>query len=114
LCYGYGVDFHLCPRTTARQVKKRKPPHPRFGYPNYFCLTLQFIIISLRNNMFELADRLVGIYKTDNTTKTVAINPSQFVMPEIAAPPSAAAAAAGAVGGKENNQHQGPQPMAVA
>jgi len=24
----------------------------------------QFIIISLRNNMFELADRLVGIYKT--------------------------------------------------
>ncbi|KAJ3124126.1 hypothetical protein HK100_011355 [Physocladia obscura] len=29
----------------------------------------QFIIISLRNNMFELADRLVGIYKTDNTTK---------------------------------------------
>jgi hypothetical protein len=35
----------------------------------------QFVIISLRNNMFELADRLVGIYKTDNATKTVAINP---------------------------------------
>lgn len=35
----------------------------------------QFIIISLRNNMFELADRLVGIYKTDNCTKTVTINP---------------------------------------
>eukprot|EP00037_Helgoeca_nana_P029446 m.351458 g.351458 ORF g.351458 m.351458 type:complete len:1338 (-) comp27977_c1_seq4:1879-5892(-) len=35
----------------------------------------QFIIISLRNNMFELADRLVGIYKTDNSTKTVTINP---------------------------------------
>jgi hypothetical protein len=29
----------------------------------------QFIIISLRNNMFELADRLVGIYKTNNATK---------------------------------------------
>ena len=29
----------------------------------------QFIIISLRNNMFELADRLVGIYKTHNMTK---------------------------------------------
>jgi structural maintenance of chromosome 4 len=28
--------------------------------------------------MFELADRLVGIYKTDNATKTVAINPGQF------------------------------------
>ncbi|KAI3629474.1 hypothetical protein MIR68_012489 [Amoeboaphelidium protococcarum] len=36
----------------------------------------QFVIISLRNNMFELADRLVGIYKTNNCTKTVAINPN--------------------------------------
>lgn len=35
----------------------------------------QFIIISLRNNMFELADRLVGIYKTQNATKTVTISP---------------------------------------
>ncbi|XP_029883863.1 structural maintenance of chromosomes protein 4 isoform X2 [Aquila chrysaetos chrysaetos] len=35
----------------------------------------QFIIISLRNNMFEIADRLIGIYKTHNTTKTVATNP---------------------------------------
>uniref|UniRef100_A0A7S2JYQ7 Structural maintenance of chromosomes protein n=1 Tax=Leptocylindrus danicus TaxID=163516 RepID=A0A7S2JYQ7_9STRA len=38
----------------------------------------QFIIISLRNNMFELADRLVGIYKTNNCTKSVTINPRQF------------------------------------
>ena len=28
----------------------------------------QFIIISLRNNMFELADKLVGIYKTHDVT----------------------------------------------
>ncbi|KFV61762.1 Structural maintenance of chromosomes protein 4, partial [Dryobates pubescens] len=35
----------------------------------------QFIIISLRNNMFEMADRLIGIYKTHNTTKNVATNP---------------------------------------
>lgn len=40
----------------------------------------QFVIISLRNNMFELAERLVGIYKTDNATKTVAINPGQFAL----------------------------------
>jgi structural maintenance of chromosome 4 len=40
----------------------------------------QFIIISLRNNMFELADRLHGIYKTDNCTKTVTINPGEFVV----------------------------------
>lgn len=38
----------------------------------------QFIIISLRSNMFELADRLVGIYKTHNTTKSVAINPNSI------------------------------------
>lgn len=38
----------------------------------------QFVIISLRNNMFELADRLVGIYKTDNITKSVTINPRAF------------------------------------
>eukprot|EP00547_Thalassionema_nitzschioides_P017793 CAMPEP_0194233600 /NCGR_PEP_ID=MMETSP0158-20130606/1530_1 /TAXON_ID=33649 /ORGANISM="Thalassionema nitzschioides, Strain L26-B" /LENGTH=1297 /DNA_ID=CAMNT_0038966541 /DNA_START=65 /DNA_END=3958 /DNA_ORIENTATION=- len=38
----------------------------------------QFIIISLRNNMFELADRLVGIYKTENCTKSVTIDPKAF------------------------------------
>ncbi|KAJ4707448.1 Structural maintenance of chromosomes protein [Melia azedarach] len=45
----------------------------------------QFIIISLRNNMFELADRLVGIYKTDNCTKSITINPGSFVVSENAA-----------------------------
>ncbi|XP_067221549.1 structural maintenance of chromosomes protein 4 [Chanodichthys erythropterus] len=43
----------------------------------------QFIIISLRNNMFEMADRLIGIYKTHNTTKNVAINPKTIVLREI-------------------------------
>uniref|UniRef100_A0AAQ5Z213 Structural maintenance of chromosomes protein n=1 Tax=Amphiprion ocellaris TaxID=80972 RepID=A0AAQ5Z213_AMPOC len=33
----------------------------------------QFIIISLRNNMFEIADRLIGIYKTHNTTKKICL-----------------------------------------
>ncbi|KAJ2803472.1 Structural maintenance of chromosomes protein 4 [Coemansia guatemalensis] len=37
----------------------------------------QFVIISLRNNMFELADRLVGIYKTDNRTKSIALDATQ-------------------------------------
>jgi structural maintenance of chromosome 4 len=47
----------------------------------------QFIIISLRNNMFELADRLVGVYKTHNSSKTVAINPHQIgpVLPIVSA-----------------------------
>ncbi|KAI8084271.1 uncharacterized protein B0P05DRAFT_534893 [Gilbertella persicaria] len=38
----------------------------------------QFVIISLRNNMFELADRLVGIYKTNHCTKSIAINPNMI------------------------------------
>merc|ERR1719224_382111 len=33
----------------------------------------QFIIISLRNHMFELSDRLVGIYKTNDASKSVVI-----------------------------------------
>ncbi|KAL5723070.1 Structural maintenance of chromosomes protein 4 [Ranunculus cassubicifolius] len=45
----------------------------------------QFIIISLRNNMFELADRLIGIYKTDNCTKSITINPGSFAVSEKAA-----------------------------
>lgn len=51
----------------------------------------QFIIISLRNQMFELADRLVGIYKTYNTTKSVAVNPKAFVIPAQSRPEVAAA-----------------------
>ncbi|KAJ1736921.1 Structural maintenance of chromosomes protein 4 [Coemansia sp. Benny D160-2] len=39
----------------------------------------QFVIISLRNNMFELADRLVGIYKTDNKTKSIALDTEHTV-----------------------------------
>jgi len=38
----------------------------------------QFIVISLRNHMFELADLLVGIYKTHDVSKSVAINPTAF------------------------------------
>ncbi|TKR95530.1 hypothetical protein L596_009685 [Steinernema carpocapsae] len=37
----------------------------------------QFIIISLRNNMFELGDRLVGIYKTHDCTKNVCVDPDK-------------------------------------
>lgn len=35
----------------------------------------------LRSNMFELADRLVGIYKTYNCTKSVTINPEAVGSP---------------------------------
>jgi structural maintenance of chromosome 4 len=40
----------------------------------------QFIIISLRNNMFELANKLVGVYKTFDATKTVSIVPEQILL----------------------------------
>ena len=51
----------------------------------------QFVIISLRNNMFELADRLVGIYKTNDATKSITINPRLFeaaVGGQLPAPPA--------------------------
>ncbi|KAF1796846.1 RecF/RecN/SMC N terminal domain-containing protein [Mucor lusitanicus] len=55
----------------------------------------QFVIISLRNNMFELADRLVGIYKTSHCTKSIAINPNMIAtltsIPTIANPSSSSA-----------------------
>jgi len=34
----------------------------------------QFIIISLRNDMFELSHRLIGIYKTANATRSITID----------------------------------------
>ncbi|KAJ1971175.1 Structural maintenance of chromosomes protein 4 [Dimargaris xerosporica] len=49
----------------------------------------QFVIISLRNNMFELADRLVGIYKTHNQTKSIAINP--YAQRQVNQPPPSGA-----------------------
>ncbi|GAV52788.1 hypothetical protein ZYGR_0AI00700 [Zygosaccharomyces rouxii] len=39
----------------------------------------QFIVISLRNNMFELAQQLVGIYKRENKTKSATIKNIDFV-----------------------------------
>ncbi|KAJ1613510.1 SMC4-like protein [Cryptosporidium canis] len=38
----------------------------------------QFIVVSLRNHMFEMADRLVGIYKTFDITKSVSILPDNY------------------------------------
>ena len=67
----------------------------------------QFIIISLRSNMFELADRLVGIYKTYNCTKTVTINPGKIASAASATASDnlhAAHAAAAAGGGTGNTQ----------
>lgn len=43
----------------------------------------QFIVISLRNHMFELADLLVGIYKTQDISKSVAINPTAFEVQKL-------------------------------
>jgi structural maintenance of chromosome 4 len=42
----------------------------------------QFIVISLRNNMYEMANKLFGIYKTMDTTKTVSIEP-ELIMRQI-------------------------------
>ncbi|RDA88631.1 hypothetical protein CP532_5847 [Ophiocordyceps camponoti-leonardi (nom. inval.)] len=39
----------------------------------------QFIVISLRNNMFELAARLVGVYKVNHMTKNVTIDNRDYI-----------------------------------
>lgn len=39
----------------------------------------QFIVISLRNNMFELAQQLVGIYKVNNMTKSISLKNKDFI-----------------------------------
>ncbi|KAF2201328.1 condensin subunit Cut3 [Delitschia confertaspora ATCC 74209] len=39
----------------------------------------QFIVISLRNNMFELASRLVGVYKVNHMTKSVTIENNDYL-----------------------------------
>jgi structural maintenance of chromosome 4 len=38
----------------------------------------QFIIISLRNNMFELAHQLVGVCKVNDCTRSVVLNPASI------------------------------------
>ncbi|KIX00669.1 uncharacterized protein Z518_09734 [Rhinocladiella mackenziei CBS 650.93] len=43
------------------------------GYIKERTKNAQFIVISLRNNMFELAERLVGIYKVNHMTKSVTV-----------------------------------------
>lgn len=40
----------------------------------------QFIVISLRNNMFELAQQLVGIYKINNRTKSISLQNKDFLV----------------------------------
>lgn len=39
----------------------------------------QFIVISLRNNMFELANQLVGIYKVNSMTKSISLQNKDYL-----------------------------------
>lgn len=67
-------------RVCKKNVQVDLSLHPMFMFQER-TKNAQFIIISLRNNMFELADRLVGIYKTYNCTKSVTINPHRMQLP---------------------------------
>lgn len=69
----------------------------------------QFIIISLRSNMFELADRLVGIFKTYNCTKSVTINPGLIVSQS-----STTASGGTILAADTTTKVQGTQPTATA
>lgn len=39
----------------------------------------QFVVISLRNNMFELAQQLVGIYKVENRTRSISLQNRELI-----------------------------------
>ncbi|KAJ9620848.1 Structural maintenance of chromosomes protein 4 [Taxawa tesnikishii (nom. ined.)] len=39
----------------------------------------QFVVISLRNNMFELASRLIGVYKVNHMTKSVTVENRDYI-----------------------------------
>ncbi|KAJ4982983.1 structural maintenance-chromosome 4 [Stagonosporopsis vannaccii] len=49
------------------------------GYIKERTKNAQFIVISLRNNMFELASRLVGVYKVNHMTKSVTIENKDYI-----------------------------------
>jgi len=45
----------------------------------------QFIIISLRNQMFDLSNRMVGIYKINNCTESITYNPNAITIGKLLA-----------------------------
>ncbi|KAK4612115.1 Structural maintenance of chromosomes protein 4 [Fulvia fulva] len=57
----------------------------------------QFIVISLRNNMFELAARLVGVYKVNHMTKSVTVENRDYIVPRVQSAVAPAAAGASIV-----------------
>ncbi|PSN62618.1 RecF/RecN/SMC protein [Corynespora cassiicola Philippines] len=50
------------------------------GYIKDWTKNAQFIVISLRNNMFELSSRLVGVYKVNHMTKSVTIENKDYLV----------------------------------
>ncbi|EEP81339.1 hypothetical protein UREG_06204 [Uncinocarpus reesii 1704] len=55
-------------------------PDPHFAsYIKERTKNAQFIVISLRNNMFELASRLVGVYKVNHMTKSVTVENKDYL-----------------------------------
>lgn len=49
-----------------------------FWTTRFAFLQAQFIVISLRENMFTLADYLIGIYKVNNCSQTASLRPVLF------------------------------------
>ena len=58
----------------SSQIISRSAGHDRVNMQER-TKNAQFIVISLRNNMFELAARLVGIYKTSNMVSELKVMP---------------------------------------
>jgi structural maintenance of chromosome 4 len=71
----------------------------------------QFLVISLRNNMFELADRVVGIYKTHNASKSLPLNPHAFGQVLASATATAQGARSSADGNHGSNDKENRAPV---
>ena len=67
-----------------------------------WCCMILYLFL-LRSNMFELADRLVGIYKTHDCTKSVTINPG--LVEALPPPPAISPGKLGSSRGNLLGQH---------
>ena len=79
---GKYIKEGVCNKSKAMVSSRSRDPNSAIGEEvlnSSMARNSQFIIISLRNNMFELADKLVGIYKTFDVTKTITINPDAML-----------------------------------
>lgn len=59
----------------AEFIRQSMNNAPASASPTNHSTRAQFLVISLRNDMFEAANQLVGVYKIANRTRSIAVDP---------------------------------------